>query len=160
MSGYATQPSERLLALGIVLPSPRLPVANFVPYKKCGDILYLSGQGPITPDGCRRTGKVGRDVSTIEAYEHARLTTLNLLAQAEAALGSLDTVAEVVKVLGFVNAVPDFAEHPQVLNGCSDLLISIFGQERGCHARSAIGAGSLPGGITVEIEMIICAAKE
>ncbi|MBY5406432.1 RidA family protein [Rhizobium leguminosarum] len=150
-----SSPSERLKELGIALPAPRKPVANFLPYKQCGNLLYLSGQGPVDVDGRRYTGKVGGDVTAEEAYEHARLTTLNLLAMADAALGSLDNVLEVVKILGFVNAVPEFSQHPRVINGCSDLLLSIFGPERGAHARSAIGAGSLPNQITVEIEMII-----
>jgi enamine deaminase RidA (YjgF/YER057c/UK114 family) len=150
-------PSERLRKLGLTLPPPRKPVANFLPYKRHGDLLFLSGQGPVNHGGVRYTGKVGLDVSVSEAYQHARLTALNLLSVADAAAGSIDRVAEIVKVLGFVNAAPDFTDHPAVMNGCSDLLISVFG-EQGMHARSAIGAGSLPNDITVEIEMIVALA--
>jgi enamine deaminase RidA (YjgF/YER057c/UK114 family) len=152
-------PSERLRKLGLTLPPPRKPVANFLPYKRHGDLLFLSGQGPVSHGGVKHTGKVGLDVSVSEAYLHAQLATLNLLAVADAAAGSIDRVAEIVKVLGFVNAAPDFAEHPAVMNGCSDLLVSLFG-EQGMHARSAIGAGSLPNQITVEIEMIVALATD
>ncbi|WP_291002214.1 RidA family protein [Ferrovibrio sp.] len=148
-------PSENLIALGLVLPPPRKPVANFVPSAQSGSLLFLSGQGPVMADGKSFTGKVGADVSTEEAYEHAKLCTLNLLALAHDALGSLDSIGRIVKVLGFVNAAPDFGDHPRVINGCSDLLIAIFGPERGAHARSAIGAGSLPRQISVEIEMVV-----
>ncbi|WP_345799494.1 RidA family protein [Agrobacterium larrymoorei] len=126
-----------------------------MPFKRCGNLLYLSGQGPVSEDGHRHIGKVGQEVSVAEAYEHAKLTTINLLAVTEMALGSINAVAEVIKVLGFVNAAPDFTSHPQVINGCSDLLIAVFGNEKGAHARSAVGAGSLPSGITVEIEIIL-----
>lgn len=100
-------------------------------------------------------GKVGAEIGSDEAYQHARRVTLNLLSAANAALGSIDRIGGIVKVLGFVNAVPEFADHPTVINGCSDLLIDIFGPDRGAHARSAIGAGSLPSRITVEIEMVV-----
>ncbi|TPM93715.1 RidA family protein [Mesorhizobium sp. B2-1-3A] len=152
-------PSERLRKLGLTLPPQRRPVANFLPYKQYGHLLFLSGQGPVSHEGVRYTGKVGLDVSVSEAYQHAQLTTLNLLAVAEAAAGSIDRVAEIVKVLGFVNAAADFTDHPAVINGCSDLLVSLFG-EQGMHARSAIGAGSLPNQITVEIEMIVALAVD
>jgi enamine deaminase RidA (YjgF/YER057c/UK114 family) len=155
MAELSTSPSQRLKALGIVLPSPRKPIANFVPYKRCGNLLYLSGQGPATPDGFRHTGKVGDEITVEQAYEHAKLVTINLLATANAALGSIDNVQEIVKILGFVNAAPGFKDHPRVLDGCSDFLLELFGQDRGSHARSAIGAGSLPNQITVEIEMIL-----
>jgi enamine deaminase RidA (YjgF/YER057c/UK114 family) len=148
-------PSQRLSELGIILPAPRKPIANFAAYRQCGNLLYLSGQGPVTPDGQRHVGKVGGGVSVAEAYYHAKLATINLLAVANAALDSIDNVLGVVKVLGFVNGVPSFSDHPQVINGCSDLLLSIFGTEKGSHARSAVGAGSLPNQITVEIEMIL-----
>ena len=151
-------PSERLRELGFSLPTPRKPVANFLPYKREGDLLFLSGQGPVSADGVRHTGKVGFDVTIDEAYAHARLATLNLLAVANVALGTIDRIRGIVKVLGFVNAVADFADHPAIINGCSDFLISVFGPERGMHSRSAIGAGSLPNRISVEIEMIVTVA--
>jgi enamine deaminase RidA (YjgF/YER057c/UK114 family) len=142
----------RLSELGLTLPSIPSPVANYVPFKRDGHVIYLSGQGPRRPDGTYYAGKVGRDVSWEEAYEHAKLTGLGLLATANLAAGSLDKV-EVLKVFGMVNSVPDFADQPKVINGCSDLFVSVLG-DRGRHARSAIGMGSLPNSMTVEIEAI------
>lgn len=144
---------DRLKELGIDLPPVPNPVANYVPYVLANDMLYLSGQGPRTGPDHYAKGKVGSTVSIEEAYQHARLVGIQLLAAAQAALGSLDRVRQVVKVLGMVNGVPEFAEHPQVINGCSDLFVHVFG-ERGRHARSAVGMGSLPNQITVEIEAI------
>lgn len=139
--------------LGLVLPDVPAPVANYVRFKKVGDMVYFSGQGPRKPDGTNHTGKVGKDVTWQEAYEHAKLTGLGLLAaMREAAGGDLNRV-EVVKVLGMVNAVPEFGDHPKVINGCSDLFVAVLG-DKGRHARSAVGMGSLPNGITVEIEAI------
>jgi enamine deaminase RidA (YjgF/YER057c/UK114 family) len=119
-----------------------------------GNILYLSGQGPRDADGTMRSGKVGAEIGIDQAYADARLTGINLLAVMQEALGDLSRVKRIVKLLGMVNATPDFADHPSVINGCSDLLIEVFG-EAGQHARSAVGFGSLPGNITVEIEAII-----
>jgi enamine deaminase RidA (YjgF/YER057c/UK114 family) len=144
---------ERLLAAGIVVPAARAPIANFVGGVREGELLFLSGQGPVTSEG-RKTGKVGRDVSGDEAYAHARIAGLNLLSQMRAILGSLDHVARIVKVLGMVNAADDFIGHPAVIDGCSDLLIEVFG-EQGRHARSAVGVSSLPGGISVEVEAVV-----
>lgn len=143
---------ERLAELGIVIPEAPKPVANYVTSVRTGNLLYLSGQGPREGKELR-TGKVGRDVTTEEAYKHARLTGLQLLAVAKDALGDLGKVRRVVKLLGLVNGTPEFADHPKVINGCSDLLVEVFG-EAGRHARSAIGA-NLPGNITVEIEAIL-----
>lgn len=145
---------DRLRRLGIELPPTPAPLANYVPYTIAGELLFISGQGPRLPDGTVHTGKVGADVSAEEAYQHARVVGLRLLSVAKAALGSLDRVAQVVKLTGFVNAVPDFKDHPQVINGCSDLMVEVFG-DKGRHARSAIGMGSLPSGISVEIEAIL-----
>ena len=156
MQGAPSSPStpeERLRAAGVYLPEPRRPVANFVAGVREGDLLFLSGQGPVTAEG-RKVGKVGRDVSVEEAYAHARLTGLNLLAQIKALAGSLDAVSRVVKLFGMVNATEDFRDHPAVIDGCSDLMIEAFG-EAGRHARSAVGMSSLPGGITVEIEAVV-----
>jgi enamine deaminase RidA (YjgF/YER057c/UK114 family) len=148
---------ENLKALGLTLPEMPSPIANYVRFKRVGDIVYLSGQGPRRPDGTSATGKVGLNVTWEEAYEHAKLTGLGLLAaMKQAAGGDLDRV-EVVKLLGMVNAAPDFGDHPKVINGCSDLLVAVLG-EKGRHARSAVGMGSLPNGITVEIEAIITLA--
>nr|WP_210278156.1 RidA family protein [Phyllobacterium myrsinacearum] len=141
-------------ALGIALPPAPRPIANFVTHIQEGNMLYLSGQGPREDDGFMHTGKVGDTVSVEDAYAHARLTGINLLAVLQSALGDLGRVKQVVKLLGMVNATPDFADHPLVINGCSDLLIDVFG-DAGQHARSAVGFGSLPGNITVEIEAII-----
>ncbi len=144
---------ENLKKLGLTLPEMPSPIANYVRFKRVGDLVFLSGQGPRKPDGSNHTGRVGADVTWEQAYEHARFTGLGLLAAMKQAAGSLDKV-EVVKLLGMVNATPDFADHPKVINGCSDLLVAVLG-ENGRHARSAVGMGSLPNNITVEIEAII-----
>jgi enamine deaminase RidA (YjgF/YER057c/UK114 family) len=144
---------DKLRELGLTLPNVPAPVANYVPFKRAGDIVYLSGQGPRKADGSYHTGKVGRDVGWEEAYEHARLTGLGLLAAAKTAAGDLERI-EILKVFGMVNGVPEFAEQPKVINGCSDLFVDVLG-ERGRHARSAIGMGSLPNNMTVEIEAVI-----
>jgi enamine deaminase RidA (YjgF/YER057c/UK114 family) len=147
-------PEEKLKSLGLVLPEVPVPVANYVPYRWAGNLLYLSGQGPKRPDGTYRPGRLGRDVTIEEAYEDARLTGLNLLAVAKSALGELSRIEAVVKLLGMVNAEPDFSDHPKVINGCSDLLVEVL-DDAGRHARSAIGMGSLPNRMTVEIEAIL-----
>jgi enamine deaminase RidA (YjgF/YER057c/UK114 family) len=143
---------DRLKELGISLPEIPRPVANYVPYVISGNLLFLSGQGPRDGEDLK-TGKVGLDVTADEAYRHARLVGLQLLAVARNALGDLARVRRVVKLLGLVNGAPEFDKHPQVINGCSDLFVEVFG-DIGRHARSAIGAGSLPNSITVEIEAI------
>jgi enamine deaminase RidA (YjgF/YER057c/UK114 family) len=148
-------PYERLAALGLSLPQRLPPVANFVPAVIHGSTVYLSGQGPLDARGIAYRGKVGSEISVEDGYEAARLTTLNLLAALEAAAGSLCKVRRIVKVFGMVNADPDFMAHPAVINGCSDLLVQVFGDEIGRHSRSAVGIGSLPGQIAVEIEMIV-----
>ena len=144
---------QKLAELGLTLPQLPKPIGNYVPFKRAGDLIFLSGQGPRRPDGSPITGKVGRDVTVEEAYEHAKLIGLGLLAAAKLAAGSLDRV-EVLKVLGMVNAVPDFADQPKVINGCSDLFVAVLG-DRGRHARSAVGMGSLPNQISVEIEAVM-----
>jgi enamine deaminase RidA (YjgF/YER057c/UK114 family) len=147
-------PEEKLTSLGLVLPEVPVPVANYVPYRRAANLLYLSGQGPKRPDGTYRPGRLGRDATIEEAYEDARLTGLNLLAVAKSALGELSRIEAVVKLLGMVNAEPDFSDHPKVINGCSDLLVEVLG-DAGRHARSAVGMGSLPNRMTVEIEAIL-----
>jgi len=143
----------RLETLGLqLLPIPS-PIGNFRNYIRTGSLIFISGQGPRQADGSLGTGKVGADVSTAAAYEHARLTGLNLLSVLADAIGDLGKVSQVVKLLGMVNATDDFAQHPEVINGCSDLLTAVFG-EIGQHARSSIGVSSLPNNITVEIEAI------
>ena len=145
---------RRLKELGIELPPVPGPAGNYVDAVQVGNLLFTSGKGPRTTDGGPVTGKVGRDVTTEEAYRHARSVGLVLIAVWKQALGDLDRVRRVVKVLGLVNGAPEFGEQPKVINGCSDLFVEVFG-ERGRHARSAIGAGSLPNNITVEIEVIV-----
>jgi enamine deaminase RidA (YjgF/YER057c/UK114 family) len=147
-------PEQKLESMGLTLPAVPVPVANYVPYRWAGNLLYLSGQGPKREDGTYRAGRLGRDATIEEAYADARLTGLNLLAVAKAALGELSRIEAVVKLLGMVNAEPDFADHPKVINGCSDLLVEVLG-EAGRHARSAVGMGSLPNRMTVEIEAIL-----
>ncbi len=147
----------RLAALGLALPAAPLPVATYATAVRHGDLLYTSGHGPLRPDGTFVIGKLGATLEVAAGREAARLTGLALLATLRAHLGSLDRVARIVKVLGIVNATPEFGEHPQVINGCSDLLVQVFG-DAGLAARSAIGTSSLPFGTAVEIEMIVAIA--
>src|SRR5580692_9468954 len=144
----------RLKELGIVLPSLGTPVANYLPYRLAGNILYLAGQGPRDANGKQLTGKLGVDISVEEGYRRARLVGLGLLAAMRDALGSLDRVDFIVKLLGMVNAAPDFNDSPKVINGCSDLFVEVFG-DAGRHARSAVGNVMLPNQISVEIEGIV-----
>jgi len=144
----------RLKQLGLVLPNLPSPMANYVPFRLAGNLLFLSGQGPRDDKGIAQTGKVGAEVSVEEAYRRARTIGLQLLATTRKALGSLDRVEAVLKVLGMVNAVPEFKDHPKVINGCSDVFVEVLG-EAGRHARSAVGMGSLPNQISVEIEAIV-----
>lgn len=150
----AATPEDRLARLGIAIPPPPPPIANFLTHVREGNLLFLSGQGPRETSGRLRTGKVGADVTVEEAYADARLTGINLLSVISEVLGDLGRVKRIVKLFGMVNAVPDFADHPNVINGCSDLFVEVFG-DRGQHARSAVGVASLPGNITVEIEAIV-----
>jgi enamine deaminase RidA (YjgF/YER057c/UK114 family) len=143
---------QNLKDKGIVLPPAPTPKGNYVPAVLHNGILYLSGQGPALPEGGFATGLVGRDVTVEQAQLHARLTGLQLLAAARQALGSLDRVERVLNVLGMVNAAPEFIDHPKVINGFSDLMIEVFG-DRGRHARAAVGMGTLPMRITVEIAL-------
>ena len=145
---------NRLASLGIVLPTPCTPVAAYVPSVICGNLLYLAGQGPQYPDGRYELGKVGANVPVEAAHAHARLAGINHLAVMRAMLGDLDRVVRIVKVLGMVNATPEFTFQPEVINGYSELMVEVFG-EGGRHARSAVGMGSLPFGMTVEVEAIV-----
>lgn len=139
---------SRLTDLGITLPGTLTPAGNYVRFQITGNLLYIAGTGPGTD---APKGKVGDSVSQEDAYDVARQCGLNILATVQDALGSLDRVTKTIKVLGMVNAVPDFDQHPAVINGCSDLLVEVLG-EAGRHTRSAVGMGSLPGNIAVEIE--------
>jgi enamine deaminase RidA (YjgF/YER057c/UK114 family) len=154
-SAAMATPYDRLAKLGIVLPPAPPPVATFVTAAREGNLLFLSGQGPLESNGREHHGKVGADVSLETAYQHARITGINMLAVMHETLGSLGKVRRIVKILGMVNATPDFTEHPSVINGCSDLMIQVFGEAIGSHARSAVGMGSLPSRITVEIEAVV-----
>jgi enamine deaminase RidA (YjgF/YER057c/UK114 family) len=144
----------RLKELGIVLPKSERPVANYLPYRLVGNVLYLAGQGPRDENGKQLTGKLGVDIDIDEGYRRARLVGLGMLAAMRDALGSLDRVDFIVKLLGMVNAAPDFNDSPKVINGCSDLFVEVFG-EAGRHARSAVGNVMLPSQISVEIEGIV-----
>lgn len=144
---------SRLQILGVELPPIPTPLGNYVPFVLSGNLLFLAGQGARHPDGSWLRGKVGHTVSVDEAYSHARHVGLTLLSAVKAAIGTLDRVDRVVKLLGFVNSTDDFQDHPQVINGCSDLMVEVFGQQ-GKHARSAVGVSGLPEGVSVEIEAI------
>ena len=147
-------PEAKLKELGLQLPTPPTPIASYVPWRRAGQLLYLSGQGPRDDAGKISIGRLGRDCSVERGYADARRVGLQLLATIRAAIGSLDHVEAVIKLLGMVNAEPDFGDQPTVINGCSDILVEVLG-ERGKHARSAVGMGSLPNGMTVEVEAII-----
>ncbi len=144
----------RLKQLGLVLPELGKPVANYLPYRLVGNVLYLAGQGPRDETGRQLTGKVGAEITVEEGYRRARFVGLGLLAAMRDALGSLDRVDFIVKLLGMVNAVPNFNNSPKVINGCSDLFVEVFG-DAGRHARSAVGNVMLPNQISVEIEGIV-----
>ena len=144
----------RLAALGVTLPTPTAPVANYIPAVVSRGMLYVSGQLPMGPGGLEYVGKVGREISSDQARAAARLCAINILAQAKAVLGDLERIARVAKVTGFVNAVPEYTEHGKIMNGASDFLVDVLG-DRGRHARSSIGMGGLPLGVAVEVEAII-----
>ena len=144
----------RLIELGIRLSQPAPPVANYVNSVRSGNLVFLAGHGPLKADGTWMQGKVGRDIDIEEGKKAARLTAINLLSSLKAEIGDLNKVTRIVKVLGMVNSDESFTDQPKVMNGCSDLLVSVFG-DNGRHARSAVGMASLPFGIPVEIEMIV-----
>ena len=144
---------SRLQELGVTLPTPAVPAANYVPYKVYANQLFISGQLPMSPTGLAYTGKLGLDVSVETGQEAARLCAINILAQAKAALGDLDRIAECLKLGGFVNATPDFTDHPMVINGASNLIVEALG-DKGRHTRFAVGAGSLPSDTPVEVDAL------
>lgn len=143
----------RLAELKLILPPPPKPVATYVPCVQVNELVYVSGHGPLRPDKSMVTGRVGADLTEAQGKEAARVVGLAVLASLKSYLGSLDRVVRLVKVLGMVNAAPDFQNHPAVINGFSDLMVEVFG-ETGKGARSAVGMGSLPGNIAVEVEAI------
>jgi len=148
----SASPHARLTALGLVLPPAPKPAGVYKPCLVVGQHVYVSGHGPLRNDGTMITGRVGADLDTAAGKAAARQVGLAILSTLVAGLGSLDRVARVVKVLGLVNATPEFAEQPLVINGCSELFVEIWGPDHGVGVRSAVGAGSLPGAIAVEIE--------
>lgn len=150
--GY--DPEARLKELGITLPSPPQPVANYVNGVRTGNLIFLAGKGPRYADGREITGKLGQDVTLEQGYEGARLTAINQLAVLKSMLGDLNKVKRIVKVLGMVNSDPDFVDQPKVINGFSDLMAEVFGH-KGKHARAAVGMASLPRGQAVEIELVV-----
>ena len=147
-----SSPETRLSALNIVLPEPMAAVANYVPFVVSGHQLFVSGQGSVGPDGLVK-GRLGENMSLEQGQAAARLCAINLIAQCKAALGDLSRLKRVVKLGGFVNAHPDFEAIPQVINGCSDLMVDVFG-DAGRHARSAVSSPVLPLGVAVEIDGI------
>ena len=146
---------KRLAELGIVLPKPAQPVATYVPWVKTGSLVYISGQGAVKDGKIEYTGKVGDTLSIEDAIASARLTAINVIAHLrDACGGDLDRVKRFVKLLGFVNCTPTFGDQPKVINGASDLMVEVFG-DKGRHARSAVGAPSLPFNLSVEVEAIV-----
>ena len=148
------QIDKKLRELGIVLPTPSKPVANYVPWVRTGNLVFISGQGAVQDGKIEYAGKVGDSLSMEDAITSARLTAINVIAQLrDACGGDLDRVKRIVKLLGFVNCTPTFGEQPKVINGASDLMVEVFG-DKGRHARSAVGAPALPFGLSVEVEAI------
>ena len=147
-------PEQKLTAMGLQLPPMSKPMANYVRYVQTGNLIFLAGHGPTRADGSQITGKLGKDMSIEQGYEAAKVTALNLLATLKEAVGDLSKIKRIIKVNGYVNSTPEFIDHPKVINGCSDLLVALFG-EKGKHARAAMGMVALPSNIAVEIEMVV-----
>lgn len=145
---------KKMAELGIVLSPPTKPIANYVKAVRTGNLIFLSGHGPTKADGSNITGKVGKDLTIEQGYEAAKVTAIGLVSTLKAELGDLNKIKRIVKVNGWVNCSPDFADQPKVINGCSDLMVSLFG-EKGRHARAAMGVVALPNNIAVEIEMVV-----
>jgi enamine deaminase RidA (YjgF/YER057c/UK114 family) len=147
-------PEAKLSQLGIDLKMPGTPVANYVHAVRTGNLLFLAGKGPKKSNGKNVVGKLGSDLTITEGYEAARWAGINQLAVLKSELGNLNKVKRIVKVKGMVNAIPEFTDHSKVINGYSDLMVEVFG-EKGKHARAAVGMGSLPGNMAVEVEMVV-----
>jgi len=147
-------PEQKLKELGIQLSSPSSPVANYVNTVRTGNLVFISGKGPLKSDGNYVLGKLGENLTLEQGYEAARLTAINLISTLKASIGDLSKVKRIVRVTGMVNATSDFKDHPKVVNGCSDLLVEVFG-DNGKHTRAAVGMNSLPLNIAVEIDMIV-----
>jgi enamine deaminase RidA (YjgF/YER057c/UK114 family) len=152
--GIPMKIEEKLTQMGLALPMPAAPAGNYVGAVRAGNLLFVSGHGPRRQGEAYMTGKVGRDLTTEQAYEAAKVVMLNCLASVKREIGDLDRVKRIVKLLGMVNCTEDFTEQPKVINGASDLLVALYG-EAGRHARSAVGMQQLPMSIPVEIEMIL-----
>jgi enamine deaminase RidA (YjgF/YER057c/UK114 family) len=146
---------QRVTELGLELPDPPKPGGVYKPLVIIGNMVYVSGHGPLCSDGSMLTGRVGSEVDQDAGYQAARQTGLAILATLQANLGSLDRVRRIVKTLGMVNCTEDFGQQPAVINGFSDLMAEVFGEENGVGARSAVGMGALPGNITTEVEVIL-----
>ena len=155
ITASAQQEEQKLKELGLQLPPASKPIANYVKYVRTGNLLFLAGHGPTKADGTNIMGKVGKDLTVEQGYEAAKITALSLIATLKDALGGdLSKVKRIVKVNGYVNCLPDFTEQPKVINGCSDLLVAVFGN-KGKHARAAMGMVALPNNIAVEIELVV-----
>lgn len=149
------QPEQVLADLGIDISSYSAPVANYLQAVRTGNLLFLAGHGPKLRDGSFIVGRVGSDLSIEEGYEASRVTAIRMIITLKDYLGDLQRVARIVDVTGMVAAAPDFRDHPKVIDGCSDLLVQVFGEERGKHARAAVGMGSLPFDTAVEFKMVV-----
>ncbi len=145
---------QRIKELGITLPSGSAPAANYVNAVRTGNLLFIAGKAPLPENGKLPKGRLGHEYNVEDGYRFARSAAIDLIAVMRSELGSLDRVARVVEVQGFLNATPEFEQHPQVLNGCSDLLVEVFG-DRGVHARSVLGASSLRGGLPVILKAVV-----
>lgn len=145
----------RLNELGITLPKPAAPAANYVPYVVSGNLIFVAGQIPVLNGEIKYKGRLGSGMSIEDGYQAARLCGLNIIAQAGAAAGDLDRIKRIVKLVGFVGCTADFTDHPKVINGASDLMVEVFGEPAGQHARVAVGAPSLPLGVAVEVDAVI-----
>lgn len=150
----ASEIENRLAELGVTLPDAAAPAANYVPSVISGNMLYISGQIPMGPEGIEFQGKLGADADIETGVAAAKLCAINVLAQAKAALGDIEKIGRLVKVVGFVNSTPDFGDQPKIINGASDFFVAALG-DRGRHARSAVGVANLPFGVAVEVEAII-----
>jgi len=152
--GIAQTPEDNLKSLGITLPKQSAPIANYVNYVRTGNLIYFSGSGPSVESQGYVKGKLGKDLTIDQGKEAARITGINMIANLKNAVGDLNKVKRIVKVLGMVNSTEDFTDQPKVMNGFSDLMVAVFG-EKGKHARSAVGMAALPMNMAVEIEMIV-----
>jgi enamine deaminase RidA (YjgF/YER057c/UK114 family) len=154
ITGFAQDAEKRLKEQKIELLKPTNPLGSYVKAVRVGNLIYLAGHGPTKPDGTNISGKVGKEITTEQGFMAARQAGIALLSTLKAEIGDLNKVKRIVKVLGMVNCTDTYTEHPQVMNGFSDLMLSLFG-EKGLHARSSIGVNSLPGNMAVEVEMIV-----